>query len=85
MEEGIQKAIRIYNRLNQRPIIREFEDARSLLLKEMTIRKPEIEYYKSSNLYDYYIEKPYISLEFSNDEIIEKQRSFNAIGKNRKR
>lgn len=85
MSEDVQKAIKTYNRLYQSPRIREFEDARSLLLKEMYNRKPEIEYYKSSNLYDYYIEKPYISLEFSRDEIIEKQKGFNAIGKNRKR
>lgn len=85
MSEDVQKAIKTYNRLHQSPRIIEFEDARSLLLKEMDNRKPEIEYYKSSNLYDYYIEKPYISLEFSRDGIIEKQRGFNAIGKNRKR
>lgn len=80
----IKEANSIYNKLFQNTKIREFEKARSLLLEERENRKPETEYYKSSNLYDYYILKPYTSIEFGKNGIIEEQRDFDCIAKGRK-
>ena len=84
IEEDIKEAISIYNKLFQNTKIRAFEKARSLLLEEMKNRRPEVEYYKSSILYDYYILKPYASIEFCKSGIIEQQRDFDCIAKGRK-
>ena len=79
----LEEAIKIYNRLASDERIREFEEARSLILKEMNSRKPELEFYKPSNKYHYYIEKPYEELTFENDKVIKRQHSYSAIGENK--
>lgn len=79
----LEEAIKIYNRLATNERIRQFEEARSLILKEMDSRKPELEFYKSSNKYAYYIEKPYEKLTFQNNKVIKRQHSYSAIGKNK--
>lgn len=81
---NIEEAIKIYNLYVNNEKIKKFEEARSTLLAEMEERKPELEYYKSSNLYDYYIENPYKSLEFSESKIVEVQRNYSCIAKGRK-
>lgn len=80
----IREAIRIYNSLFNNKKIRRFEEARSLILEKVSNRKPKEVYYKSSNLYDYYILFPYKSLEFSSDKGIEEvEHKFDCIGKGR--
>ena len=79
----LEEAIRTYNLFEDSPKIRQFEEARHFLLEEMKNRKPREEYYKSSNLYDYYILYPYKSLEFSENKIMEVERNYDCIGKGR--
>ena len=79
-----EKAIEIYNLYSNWEIIKEFEEARDFILEEMKNRKPQEEYYKSSNLYDYYILYPYKSLEFSENKIIEVERNYDCMAKSRK-
>ena len=79
----LEEAIRIYNKIADNEKVRQFEEARSLILKEMNIRKPELEFYKSSNKYNYYIEKPYEELTFEDNKVVKRQHSYSAIGKNK--
>ena len=79
----LEESIKIYNKLANNERIKQFEDARSLILEEMNSRKPELEFYKPSEKYHYYIEKPYEELVFKNDKVIKRQHGYSAIGKNR--
>lgn len=80
----INEAIRIYNLFFNNPKVKQFEEARSLILEEISNRKPREEYYKSSNSYDYYILYPYKTLEFSKEGIEEVEHCFDCVGRGRK-
>lgn len=79
----LNEAIRIYNLFFDSPKVKQFEEARRLILEEMSNRKPREEYYKSSNLYDYYILYPYKALEFSKEGIEEVEHCFDCVGRGR--
>lgn len=80
---NLKEAIKTYNSLNGNEIIKQFEEARHLIIEEMANRKPELEYYKSSNKYKYYIEKPYEKITFENGKAIKKKRNYSAIAKSK--
>lgn len=79
----LEEAIEVYNSLYKNKSIKLYNDAIAVLLEEMNKRKPEQEYFKSSNKYDYYIEKPYEEISFGTNGIEFKQHSYNAIGKSK--
>lgn len=79
MEMEIKEAIEIYNKYKNDEKIRRFEDARHIILEEMEKRKPEREFYMSTEKGDYYIEKPYKKLNFTENGIEEQQHMYNAI------
>ena len=80
----IKKAIEIYNKYKDDEKIKNFEIARSIILKEMNNRKPEREFYMSTSKGEYYIEKPYKELYFGKNGIEERQRSYSVILKTKK-
>ena len=79
----LEEAIEVYNSLYKNENIELYHKAISVLLEETNKRKPEQEYFKSSNKYDYYIEKPYEEMYFGTTGIEFRQHSYNAIGKSK--
>ena len=79
----LEEAIEIYNALHNTESIKLYNKAIHILLEEMDKRKPEQEYFKSSNKYDYYIEQPYKEMFFGKNGIEFQQHSYNAIGKSK--
>lgn len=77
----LKEAIEIYNERFCDRDIKEFEEARNVILKEMEKRKPKEEYYKSSSKYDYYIELPYEKILLTNCGVTFKQCGYNGIAK----
>lgn len=80
IKENVKEAIKIYNKMANRIDVRKFEKARSLILEEMHNQKPELEYYKSSKKYDYYIEKPYKQMYFYDNKVKFKEYGYSARG-----
>ena len=77
----IEEAIEVYNSLHNNKSIKLYNEAIHVLLEEMDKRKPELVYFKSSNKYDYYIERPYEEMYFAENGIEFRQHSYNVIGK----
>jgi hypothetical protein len=77
----LEEAIKIYNKYHNDEIIKEFDEARSILVEEHHKRKPKQVFYKSSELYDYYIEEPYEELTFGTNGVEFKQHYYSAVGK----
>lgn len=77
----LEEAIEIYNLLHKNESIELYNKVIHILLEEMNKRKPEQEYFKSSNKYDYYIEQPYEEMFFSENGVEFRQHSYNGIGK----
>ena len=80
---NLKKAIEIYNKYQNDNIIKDFEEARSIILEEHKKRKPEKILYGSSKLYDYYIEQPYEEMIFTNEGIEFRKHYYNGIGKSK--
>ena len=78
---NLDEAIKIYNKYHNDEIIEKFENARSIILDEYAKRKPKQVFYKSSKLYDYYIEEPYERICFGINGIKFEQCYYNGIGK----
>ena len=78
---NLEEAIKIYNKYHNDEIIKEFDEARGILVEEYHKRKPKQVFYKSSKLYDYYIEEPYEDLTFTNDGIKFEQHYYSGVGK----
>ena len=79
----LKEAIEIYNSLHNNESVKLYNKAIHILLEEMSKRKPEREYFKSSNKYDYYIEQPYEEMFFGENGIGFQQHSYNAIGESK--
>ena len=80
---NLEEAIEVYNSLRNSETIKLYNKAIPILLEEMDKRKPQQEYFKSSNKYDYYIEQPYEEMFFGTNGIEFRQHSYNGIGKNK--
>ena len=79
----IEEAIKTYNELYDDENVKRYNETLGVILKE-TDKKPEKEYYKSSNIYDYYIEFPYKRLCLTSEGAKYEEHGYNAIFKKKK-
>ena len=77
----LEEAIKIYDSLHKNESIKLYNKAINVLLEEMNKRKPEEEYFKSSNKYDYYIRQPYEEIVFGENGVEFRQHSYDCVGK----
>lgn len=78
----IKEAIKIHNELEDNELVKKYMEALHILVEE-THKKPKKEYYKSSNLKDYYIELPYKELTFSNGKAVYKKHNYSCSYRNK--
>lgn len=76
---NIEEAITIYNQYQNNEEIKKYEEARSIILREMENRKPKKEYYKSSKKKHYYLELPYENINITSKGIEKQNNSYNII------
>lgn len=78
----LEEAIRVYNELRNNKDVERYCEALHIVCQEWDKAKPELEFYKSSNKYDYYIELPYKQLTvFGDGKTGYRNNGFNYIGK----
>lgn len=74
----IEEAIKTYNELYDNENVKKYNETLHIILKE-TNKKPEREYYKSSNTHDFYIELPYKRLALTSEGAKYEEHGYNAI------
>ena len=78
---NLREAIKTYNELQDKEEIKKYSKALNIICEKMSKCKPKKEYYKSSNVKDYYIELPYMELTFNKGKAVFKKHYYNCTYK----
>lgn len=78
---SLDEAIKIYNEFISSEEIKKFKEAKNMIMDEINSQKPIEEYYKSSKLYDYYIQLPYYELILTSNGAMFRYNGYNGIAK----
>ena len=78
---NLKEAIKFYNDFISSEEIKKFKEAENMIKEEICGQKPIEEYYKSSKLYDYYIQLPYNELILTSSGAIFRHNGYNGIAK----
>lgn len=80
---NLKEAIKVYNELNDKEEIKKYCEALHIVCEKMQNCKPEIEYYKSSTIKDYYIELPYMELTMNNGKAVYRKHRYSCLSKSK--
>ena len=75
----LDKAIEVYNELYTNEIIKQFNEARNIIVEKINKQKPKSFYYKSSTKYDYYVEEPYSKIQITKQGAVYKDCGFDGF------
>lgn len=78
---SLDEAIKVYNEFISSEEMKKFKEAEHMIMDEIDSQKPLEEYYKSSKLYDYYIQLPYNELRLTSGGAIFRYNGYNGIAK----
>ena len=78
---SLDEAIKVYNEFISSEEMKKFKEAEHMIMDEIDSQKPLEEYYKSSKLYDYYIQLPYNEVILTSDGAIFRHNGYNGIAK----
>ena len=78
---NLKEAIEFYNDFISSEEMKRFKEAENIIKEELCDQKPIEEYYKSSKLYDYYIQLPYYELILTSNGAMFRHNGYNGVAK----